>query len=206
MSLRTRAAGPANDSGQARLPPVPTSYLKAFISSAEITMPSKIQPAGASRRILLVTADTAVREMNASALRAAGYCPDGEGDTEVAWEALCRHGYELLLIYHKLPGESGLRLVLRMSQAHLTLPVVLVLDSPLSFDPRTHHRLHALTILTVPFSAEHLVETVFLTLQGASSTRSVAPRLPWIEAGANSRRHVSRAAVKAKQPERAGRR
>lgn len=163
-------------------------------------MSNETQLDGASRRILLVTADYSVRATSVSTLRAAGYCPDGEADTDVAWEALCRHGYELLVIDHKLPGGSGLRLVLKMSQAHLTLPVVLVIDSPLALDPRSHHRLRALTILTKPFNAERLVECVFLTLQGASATRPMASRLPLIEAGARSQQRLTRAGVKRRKP------
>ena len=84
---------------------------------------------GSSRRILLVAADAPFREGSVSALCEAGYCAEGECDAELAWEALSRQGYELVVVDHRLPGRSGLRLVLRMSHANLTLPVVLVTEA-----------------------------------------------------------------------------
>jgi DNA-binding response OmpR family regulator len=141
--------------------------------------PSEIPPP----RILLVGADDTFRESSASILRKAGYCPDCEAEAGGAWTAICERGYGLLLVEQRLSGASGLRLILRMSHAHLILPVVLVIDAALPFDPQTHRHLRSLVVLARPFDAEQLLATVLATLQGAQASQPVRRTSPLIAAG-----------------------
>lgn len=135
----------------------------------------------ADRRVLLVASDRKLRERNAAALRTAGYQAAIESDAEAAWAALGRHGYELLVLDHHLPGESGLRFVLRMRHANLTLPVILVTEASILFDLQTHQQLHSVTLLSGPFEAERLVELVHLALLSAPLVEPVEGRLSLIE-------------------------
>jgi DNA-binding response OmpR family regulator len=165
-----------------------------FNPFARTPMPRNSDRPEASSRILLVAADIAFREWSASALRKAGYCAEGACDAEEAWEALRRHGYELLVVEHKLPGRSGLRLVLRMNHANLTLPVVLVTEAPVTFDRRSHRLLRSVTVLPRPFGADRLIEIVLMSLRSAQPAKHVQRPLPVIEDGTNSPRHARGAA------------
>lgn len=122
-------------------------------------------PLGLQPRVLLVGTDDDTRGLRETTLRDAGYLPDCAADIGEAWTAICRHGYRLLLVGHKLSGGSGLRLILRMSRAHLTLPVIFVIDGALSFEPQTHHHLQSLVVLAGPFHAQQLLATVLATLR-----------------------------------------
>lgn len=140
------------------------------------------------QRILVIGADSAARDWRSEILRDAGYEVDGESDVEMAWVALARQGYELLVLDYQLPVSSGLRLVLKMQHAHLTLPVVLVTEGPLAFDPRTYGQLDLVTVLPLPFGAEDLLAVVLMTLLNRTAAKSGPRRQATIEAGASTSR------------------
>jgi len=141
-----------------------------------------------TQRILVIGADPAARDWRAEILRDAGYEVDGESDAKMAWAALARQSYELLVLDYQLPLSSGLRLVLKMQHAHLTLPVVLVTEGPLAFDPRTYGQLDLVTVLPLPFGAEDLLEVVLVTLQNRPAAKSGPRRQAALEAGDSTTR------------------
>ncbi len=143
-------------------------------------------------RILVVAAGSSLREESAAALRAVGYHAEGTGDVESGWSALCRQGYELLIVDRILPGKSGLRLVLRMSRANLTTPVVLVTEDSSPFDPQTHRQFRLVTVLPRPFGVERLLKVVCVILQNEQPAKREPSRVPLIGAGTNSPRHPGR--------------
>jgi DNA-binding response OmpR family regulator len=149
-------------------------------------MNKNFEQIGVSRRILLVAADKIFREWSASTLREAGYCAHCRDGAEAGWEELCRCAYRLLIIEQKLPGKSGLRLVLKMGQTKLTLPVLLITASPLPFDPQTHRELRSVTVLPRPFDADRLLEIVCVTLRSVHPAKPVLSRLPLINTGDDS--------------------
>lgn len=145
--------------------------------------PSAIEPP----RLLLVGTDDEIRKLRISALREAGYFPDCATEAGEAWCAICNHGYGLLLVDQKLSGSSGFRLILRMSRAHLTLPVILIVDAALPFEPRAHHRLQSLVVLTRPFDAAQLLATVLRALERDESFKHHRRTFALIDASSSSR-------------------
>jgi DNA-binding NtrC family response regulator len=136
-------------------------------------------------RILFVASGGAFRDVNAATLREAGYLTESSSGAEEAWNTMRQRGYELLVVEQKLPGISGLRLVLRMSRAHLTIPVVLITESPQLFERRSHHLLRLVAVLPKPFGADQLVEIVVTTLRNAAPAKNVRHFVSTIE-GARS--------------------
>lgn len=127
--------------------------------------------ADATRRVLLVGAEGEFRTRGTVALRAAGYSAHGEASADKAWSTLCTKGYDLIIIDHKLSETSGLRFVLRMAHAKLTIPVILITETSPLLDPAGHQHLRAISVVLRPVNAERLVAIVFLALAREETAR-----------------------------------
>jgi DNA-binding NtrC family response regulator len=168
-------------------------FADRFSTSGPSPMNRNSEQSKASRRILLVAASGTFREWSLAALREAGYCTQCVAGCDAPWEALRRTAYRLIVVEHSPPRNSGLRLVIRMSHANLTLPVLLVTEAALPLDQRAHRCFRSVTVLAKPFGADRLIEIVVATLLGAQSIRPYECLLPLIEAGGNSPHHMSHA-------------
>ena len=78
-------------------------------------------------RILVVEDESDIRLLNAKVLIRSGYEVDTAEDGKAGWNAV-RHApesYALLITDHNMPGLTGLALVKKVREAHMTLPVIM---------------------------------------------------------------------------------
>jgi DNA-binding response OmpR family regulator len=118
-----------------------------------------------TNRILLVDAAGADRERYTALLQRSGFRVDSATDAETGWETLRENGYDLLVVDHRLPGRSGLRLVAQLRNARITLPVILLVGPTPPEELHWHAQLPLAATLGRPFTAEQLLELAVAVLQ-----------------------------------------
>lgn len=117
----------------------------------------------APSRILIVDDDPEMLRLEANILQRDGHRVDTVANGELAWKALVRGDYDLVLTDYIMPKVSGLALVRQMRVADMMLPVMMVsanlshMDATkLSADPWS--RIDA--VLHKPFEVDHLLSAV----------------------------------------------
>jgi CheY-like chemotaxis protein len=128
-------------------------------------------PAPASKRILVVEDDEAIRQLNAKVLARSGYQVDAVEDGLAGWHALHAKAFDLLITDHDMPGLTGVELVKRVRLAHMFLPVILATGALPTEELAQHPWLQIAATLQKPYSPHELLETV----QTAIHLRTAAP-------------------------------
>jgi DNA-binding NtrC family response regulator len=128
-----------------------------------------------AHRILVVDDDTGIRKIGAEVLARHGYRVDAAADHNAGWKALQTYTYDLLITDLDMPRLSGLKLVKRLRDAHLALPVILAsgIMTPQELNRNPWFRLSG--ALLKPVSPEQLLHTVQAVLHAPDSTREQAP-------------------------------
>jgi EAL domain-containing protein (putative c-di-GMP-specific phosphodiesterase class I)/CheY-like chemotaxis protein len=81
-------------------------------------------------RVLLVDDDPTVRQACARMLAAHGYVVETAGDGEAATEAIGRASFDVILTDIVMPGMNGIRLLDRVRERDLDVPVILLTGAP----------------------------------------------------------------------------
>ncbi len=77
------------------------------------------------QRILVVDYNEDIRRLNMEILSNSGYVVDSAEDGDMAWNALRTGGYDLLITGNKMPKMSGLELLKKIRDSHMSLPVIM---------------------------------------------------------------------------------
>ncbi|MGA2788207.1 MAG: response regulator [Verrucomicrobiota bacterium] len=123
------------------------------------------------RRILVVDDDTGMRKLEAEVLIRYGYQVDAAEDHTAGWKALQAHTYDLLITDLDMPRLSGLKLVKRLRDARLALPVILAsgIMTPQELSRNPWFQLSG--ALLKPFSTDQLLQMVQAVLRAPDSPR-----------------------------------
>jgi PleD family two-component response regulator len=76
-------------------------------------------------RILVVDDKPAIRRLNSELLMEAGYEVDAVADGVMAWDALKRNHYDLLITDNLMPKMSGIELLEKLYAVHKFVPVIM---------------------------------------------------------------------------------
>jgi CheY-like chemotaxis protein len=111
-------------------------------------------------RILVVDDDEGIRYLVSAALAGAGFEVNAASDGQQAWEALLDGHYDLLVTDNEMPRLPGLKLIARIREEGMSLPVIIASGTfpgkRVSNDPH----LQIAAALPKPFSIPELLDTV----------------------------------------------
>jgi DNA-binding response OmpR family regulator len=123
-------------------------------------------------RILVVEDDSLVLQLYSNVLLRSGYQVDTAEDGDAGWKAICLaeytlDRYDLMITDNSMPKVTGVELITKLRSENMSLPVILATGMA----PANTEHLHLSAILTKPFSAAELLQTVGEVLQGAAVCR-----------------------------------
>jgi DNA-binding response OmpR family regulator len=127
------------------------------IESSSVRMPwERALP----KRILLVDNEPMIRQLYTEALADFGYIADGAEDGAVAWEALQKNSYDLLITENIMPNVSGIELLKLLRTARIGLPVIMAAASFPGDVFISHPHLQPDVTLLKPYTMAEFLETV----------------------------------------------
>ena len=127
-------------------------------------------------RILVVDDDTDIRQIGAEVLVRHGYQVDAAEDSTTGWKALQTHTYDLLITDLDMPRLSGLKLVKKLRDARLALPVILTSGIMTPRELNRNPWFHLSGALLKPFSPDQLLKVVQAVLRAPDGAREqIAP-------------------------------
>ncbi len=135
------------------------------------------------QRILVVDDDPGIRQLGTEVLIRHGYRVDAAEDHTAGWKALQAHAYDLLITDLDMPGLSGLKLVKRVRDARLALPVIMASGTMTPQELNRNPWFHLSGALLKPVSPDQLVQTVQAVLRAPDGVRS--PREILLAAGSS---------------------
>jgi DNA-binding NtrC family response regulator len=131
-----------------------------------------------SHRILVVDDDSETRRRYGFVLAPAGYHVDGAADGAAGWTALQTNHYHLLITEQEMPHLTGMELIKKLRAARMALPVVMAARrlpvEELAEDPS----LQLAAMLSKPFLAQALLDTVKTVLGVTESAAEKIKPLP----------------------------
>jgi len=124
--------------------------------------PASLTPSTTScaNRILVVDDDGDTRLLYGFVLTRPGYFVDVAEDGAAGWEALQANPYHLLITEHEMPKLTGVELVKKLRAARLALPVVMAARRLPIEELARNPALQLAAMLSKPFLAEALLNTV----------------------------------------------
>jgi DNA-binding response OmpR family regulator len=140
------------------------------------------------RRILVAEDDAAIRRLNTLVLTSSGYHVDAAEDGEVAWNALQRTTYDLLVTDNDMPKVTGVQLIQKLQAACMPIPVIMATGKLPPEDGARHNQLQPAVTLLKPYSFEELVTAVKAVLRLAGE--SLASLAPPVDCQPGTRRTV----------------
>lgn len=128
-------------------------------------------------RVLIAEDEPTILRITLRFLNLSGYEAEGAEDGEVAWQALNRERFDLLITDHGMPRLSGIELVKRLRTARMDLPVIMVSAMMPTLELDRHPWLCVRARVQKPYSVTHLLERVagLLPPEGISASPN-APR------------------------------
>jgi DNA-binding response OmpR family regulator len=122
------------------------------------------------QRILVVEDDATIRRVNTEALTCSGYQVDAAENGAVAWDAVQRNNYDLVVTDNQMPKVTGVELIQKLQAARMPLPVIMV-TAAMPAEEFTRHRLQppAMTLLK-PHTFIELLVAVKKVLRAAGAT------------------------------------
>jgi DNA-binding response OmpR family regulator len=140
---------------------------------------AKARPRAApSHRILVVDDDCDTRLLYGFVLTRPGYFVDVAEDGAAGWEALQANRYNLLITEHEMPRLTGVELVKKLRAAQLALPVVMAARRLPIEELARNPSLQLAAMLSKPFLAEALLNTVKSALRLTDSAPEQIKPLP----------------------------
>jgi two-component system, OmpR family, response regulator MprA len=118
-----------------------------------------------AQRILIADDDELIRHLISGVLSYAGFDVNVASDGQQAWEALLREHYDLLVTDNEMPYLAGIRLIERIREAGMSLPVIVVSGSPSAEGVHDHPRLQITAVLPKPFDIREFLTVVRTALK-----------------------------------------
>jgi DNA-binding response OmpR family regulator len=143
------------------------------------------------KRILLVDNEPLIRQLFTEVLAEAGYQVDGAEDGAVAWKALQKNCYDLLITDNVMPNVSGVELLKMLHAARIDLPVIMATASFPKDEFIRNPRLQPNVTLLKPYTMAEFLGTVKEVLNATILARAAAVPLPvWQILPATDRRRL----------------
>jgi DNA-binding NtrC family response regulator len=128
------------------------------------------------QHILVVDDDTGIRQLGTEVLIRHGYQVDAAKDHTAGWKALQTHTYDLLITDLDMPRLSGLKLVKKLRDARLAVPVILASGTMTPQELNRNPWFHLSGALLKPVSPDQLLQTVQAALHAPDGAREqIAP-------------------------------
>jgi DNA-binding response OmpR family regulator len=132
-----------------------------FISESEdLTGALSIRPPNSRQRILVVEDDALIRRLNTEVLTYSGYQVDTAEDGAIAWSAIQRENYDLIVTDNNMPNMTGIDLVQLLHETRMSLPVIMATSTFPQDDLDRHPWLQIEAILLKPYTFHELLATV----------------------------------------------
>jgi DNA-binding NtrC family response regulator len=115
--------------------------------------------------ILVTDDDTICRESILKTLERGGHTLEGARDVDEALEAIQRRRFDLIVCDFRMPGKTGLDLLVQLNELGTRVPVLMVSAFA---DPQTEAaaiKLGVVALLKKPFRRQQLLECTALALQ-----------------------------------------
>lgn len=120
------------------------------------------------QRILVADDCEDARKVISIALSRAGFEVDTVADGEAAWEALQQEHYDLLVTDNEMPRLAGIKLIERIRDAGMSLPIIMVSASFSEEDMHDYAHLQMAAVLTKPFEFWEFLNAVSKALRGSA--------------------------------------
>ena len=124
-------------------------------------------------RILVAEDDADIRQLNTEILIGAGYHVDAAEDGAMAWDALQRNRYDLLVTDNLMPKVSGVELLKKLQAARMALPVIMATGNPPRETFARHPGLRPTATLLKPYTFDELVRVVKAVLRATAGFREL---------------------------------
>jgi DNA-binding response OmpR family regulator len=111
-------------------------------------------------RILVADDDRNIRLLNTEVLSGRGYAVTAAADGAAAWDELQLNPYDLLVTDNDMPRLTGMELVRRLHDAHLTLPVIMVTGTFPLEEMARRPELQIEAMLLKPYTIDELLNAV----------------------------------------------
>jgi RNA polymerase sigma factor (sigma-70 family) len=112
------------------------------------------------RRILIAEDDELIRQIISEFLVGDGYVVNAAADGEEAWEALRHDAYDLLVTDNSMPRLTGIKLIERIRNAGMSLPVIVASSSFFARNLREYPHLHIAAVIPKPFEKSEFLDAV----------------------------------------------
>ena len=132
---------------------------------SRLTHPPGVTDRSWGPRILVAEDDELIRRLIFDFLAGDGMLVDTVSDGETAWEALNHNRYDLLFTDNEMPRLTGIKLIQRMRQERMNLPVVITSGTSFLEAVRDFPELYSAQIVAKPFGRSGIVTVVRDTLE-----------------------------------------
>jgi len=134
------------------------------------------EPSVASRkwRILVADDEEGIRHLSSLVLAGGGFDVNVSADGEQAWDALSHEHYDLLITDNDMPRLTGMKLIERIRQAGMQLPVIMASGSLPTVSAGEHLQLQISEVLLKPFTTPELMSAV----RGVFQHKATFPEAP----------------------------
>jgi DNA-binding NtrC family response regulator len=129
------------------------------------TGPSQAPAPARVQRIFVADDDNSIRLIISTALARAGYEVSEASDGEQAWEAISHGHYDLLITDNEMPCLTGIKLIERIRDAGMSLPVIMATGSFSMEGMRDYAELQLATVILKPFETSEFLTIVRIALQ-----------------------------------------
>jgi DNA-binding response OmpR family regulator len=135
------------------------------MESGSVAVPEQKNP---PPRILVVEDDADTRRLNAEVLINSGYEVDAAEDGAVAWEALQKKNYDLLVTDNEMPKVTGVELIKKLHAVRKALPVIMATGVEPKHEFMKNPWLHPAAVLQKPYTTDEFLETVRAVLHAVT--------------------------------------
>jgi len=149
-----------------------------MLSSAVLGCASPTDPPSLNPRILMVSEECDLRQLNTEVLIDAGYEVDVVEDGASAWRALQFENFDLVFADNGLTSFDGVDLGRKLHSAGITMPVIVAINILPSWESYRYPWFLKATKLFKPYSIAELLRSVDDVLRPAISVRLPTAPLP----------------------------
>lgn len=129
---------------------------------------------GPRQRILVVDDDPSIRELNRAILTTHEFEVSVADDGAAAWDELQLNRYDLLVTDNDMPRLSGMELIRRLHDTHLTLPIIMVTGTSPHEELARQPELQIEAMLLKPYTLDELLAAVKNVLHASNLGRTTS--------------------------------
>jgi DNA-binding response OmpR family regulator len=118
-----------------------------------------------AQSILVVDDEEDIRHLISSVLASDGFDVNATADGEEAWEALQHEHYDLLVTDNEMPRLTGIKLIKRIRDAGMSLPVIVASGFLSTEGVRDYAQLQIAAVIPKPFNIGEFLTTVRTALR-----------------------------------------